>query len=227
MAEQTILVVEDEEALAEALTFNLERQGFNVHVVHDGFGAVTSVQTNPPDLVILDVMLPGIDGFEVCRRVRSRSNVPILMLTARGEEIDRVLGLEIGADDYLTKPFSLRELQARVRALLRRSASTGVEQNVLRSGDLRLSLSERRAWRGEQELQLRPREFDLLAFFMQNRSLALARQQILDGAWGSDYFGDERTVDVHVRALREMIEDDPARPTRIVTVRGIGYRFEG
>jgi DNA-binding response OmpR family regulator len=155
--------------------------------------------------------------------------VPILMLTARGEEIDRVMGLEIGADDYLTKPFSLRELQARVRALLRRSAlRTSNERNTDReTGNLRVSPGERRAWLDDDELQLRPREFDLLNYLVQNQSLALTRQQILDGAWGSDFLGDERTVDVHVKALRDLIEEDPRHPARIVTVRGVGYRFEG
>jgi DNA-binding response OmpR family regulator len=152
-----------------------------------------------------------------------------MMLTARGEEVDRVLGLEIGADDYITKPFSLRELQARVRALLRRG-STEVQAptaSIVESGNLRFSPEARRAWLDERELTLRPREFDLLAFLIRNRGLALSRRQLLDGAWGSDYVGDERTVDVHVRALREAIEVDPSAPERIVTVRGVGYRFEG
>lgn len=229
MAEERIVVVEDERALADALRFNLERQGHRVVVLHDGHQAVREIEQSPPDLVILDVMLPGLDGFEVCRRVRLKSMVPILMLTARGEEVDRVLGLEIGADDYLTKPFSLRELQARVRALLRRSAVRAEDdRSAQRSvGNLRVSPGERRAWIDDAEIQLRPREFDLLAFLVRNRSLALSRQQILDGAWGSDFVGDERTVDVHVKALRDLVEDDPRQPTRIVTVRGVGYRFEG
>lgn len=229
MAERTtVLVVEDEESLAEALQFNLERQGYDAVVVHDGHAAVRAVEEQRPDLVILDVMLPGLDGFEVCRRVRRFSSVPILMLTARAEEVDRVLGLEIGADDYLAKPFSLRELLARVRALLRRSSGELADAEASReSGDVRISETERRAWRDGQELALRPREFELLSFFVRNRSIALSRQQILDGAWGMDFVGDERTVDVHVRALRELIEEDPGNPRRIVTVRGVGYRFEG
>jgi DNA-binding response OmpR family regulator len=228
MSGTSVLVVEDEKNLAEALKFNLERQGYDVTVEHDGHSAIRRIASNPPNLVILDVMLPGLDGFEVCRRVRTHSSVPIMMLTARGEEVDRVLGLEIGADDYITKPFSLRELQARVRALLRRGS--GEVQPpvaaVAESGDLRLSREARRAWKADDELTLRPREFDLLAFLIHNRGLALSRRQLLDGAWGSDYVGDERTVDVHVRALREAIEDDPSAPKRIVTVRGVGYRFE-
>lgn len=230
MNEQTVLVVEDEENLADALKFNLERQGYHVLVAGDGHLALQTLEDEDVNLVILDVMLPGLDGFEVCRRVRSTSNVPILMLTARGEEVDRVLGLEIGADDYLTKPFSLRELQARIRALLRRGGMAMAETHeagFVESGNLRVSEDARRIWLNEEEITLRPREFDLLAFLIRNRGLALSRRQLLDGAWGSDYIGDERTVDVHVRALREAIEPDPANPERIVTVRGVGYRFEG
>jgi|SRR5690606_25661435 len=228
MSGTRVLVVEDEKNLAEALKFNLERQGYTVLVEHDGHGAIQRVERDQPHLVILDVMLPGLDGFEVCRRVRSQSNVPIMMLTARGEEVDRVLGLEIGADDYLTKPFSLRELQARVRALLRRGGGELAQPaaSVVESGNLRISPEARRAWLGEAELSLRPREFDVLAYLVRNRGLALTRRQLLDGAWGSDFVGDERTVDVHIRALREAIEVDPSRPERIVTVRGVGYRFE-
>ncbi|MEX2314068.1 MAG: response regulator transcription factor [Thermomicrobiales bacterium] len=229
MADESIVVVEDETDLADALRFNLERQGYRVTVLHDGHDAVREIERTAPDLIILDVMLPGMDGFEVCRRVRMRSSTPILMLTARGEEVDLVLGLEMGADDYLTKPFSLRELQARVRALLRRSATRDLNERreQRQSGNLRVAPGERRAWVDEVELRLRPQEFDLLAFLLRNPSLALTRQQILDGAWGSDFAGDERTVDVHVKALREAIEDDPREPERIVTVRGVGYRFEG
>ena len=229
MSDQQILVVEDEENLAEALKFNLERQGYQVTATSNGYDALRLLETQSPNLIILDVMLPELDGFEVCRRVRMTSNVPILMLTARGEEVDRVLGLEIGADDYLTKPFSLRELQARVRALLRRGGSSAQENNheVMSAGNLKVSLDARRAWRDQEEILLRPREFELLAFLVRNRGLALSRRQLLDGAWGSDFVGDERTVDVHIRALREAVENDPHHPVRIVTVRGIGYRFEG
>lgn len=226
---QRILVVEDEENLAEALRFNLERQGYDVTVASNGYDALSAAQSTPFHLIVLDVMLPGLDGFEVCRRVRTTSSVPIMMLTARGEEVDRVLGLEIGADDYLTKPFSLREFQARVRALLRRGGNSVVEapSESLISGNLRVSASARQAWLDDRELPLRPREFELLAALIRNRGLALSRRQLLDSAWGSDFVGDERTVDVHVRALREAIEEDPHNPVRIVTVRGVGYRFEG
>lgn len=226
--EPRILIVEDEATLAEMLAFNLQRQGFAVRVVGEGYAAVREAQAWEPNLILLDVMLPGLDGFEVCRRVRASSRVPILMLTARGEEIDRVMGLEIGADDYLTKPFGLRELLARVRALLRRAHDPGgINGAITESNDLRVSTSERRVWKAGVELVLRPQEYALLTFLIANRGLALTRRQILDGGWGTEFTGDERTVDVHIRALREMIEDDPANPTRISTVRGIGYRFEG
>jgi DNA-binding response OmpR family regulator len=229
---QHILVVEDEENLAGALQFNLERQGYTVTVKGNGYDALAAVDEVRPNLVVLDVMLPGLDGFEVCRRIRMTSDVPIMMLTARGEEVDRVLGLEIGADDYLTKPFSLREFQARVRALLRRGGGNTTNHvepaaDILISGNLKLSVDARRVWRGDVEVPLRPREFELLSFLMRNRGLALSRRQLLDGAWSSDFVGDERTVDVHIRALREAIEEDSSQPVRIVTVRGIGYRFEG
>lgn len=228
MSDRTILVVEDETTLAETLRFNLERQGYRVLLAHDGRDGLALASAEHVDLAILDVMLPGLDGFEVCRRLRQRSSVAILMLSARGEEVDRVLGLEIGADDYLTKPFSLRELQARIRALLRRTAQPDLDHMPSDSvGDVRVSQSERRAWRGDTELALRPREWELLSLLVRNQGLALSRQQILDGAWGSDFMGDERTVDVHVRALRTLIEDDPSHPTKIRTVRGVGYRFEG
>ncbi|CAN5561668.1 response regulator transcription factor [soil metagenome] len=229
MSDQQILVVEDEENLAEALKFNLERQGYQVIVKSNGYDALNVLQQEAPHLIVLDVMLPGLDGFEVCRRVRTTSNVPILMLTARGEEVDRVLGLEIGADDYLTKPFSLRELQARVRALLRRGGGAPPDGTgeAMTAGNLNVSQDARRAFRDGSEIPLRPREFELLVFLMRNRGLALSRRQLLDGAWGSDFVGDERTVDVHMRALREAVENDPHNPVRIVTVRGIGYRFEG
>ena len=229
----TVLVVEDEENLLEALRYNLEREGYAVNTAIDGEQALLSARDSAPDLVILDVMLPQLDGFEICRILRRRSDVPILMLTARGEEIDRVVGLELGADDYVTKPFSIRELMARVRNLLRRShrapsaADAASPADILRSGDLEIdSVSHIVRLNGEL-LELKPREFDLLALLAKNKARAFTRDQILERLWGHDYYGDSRTVDVHIRWLREKIEPQPSKPVRIVTIRGVGYRFDG
>ena len=229
----TVLVVEDEENLLEALRYNLEREGYAVNTAIDGEQALLSARDSAPDLVILDVMLPRLDGFEICRILRRRSDVPILMLTARGEEIDRVVGLELGADDYVTKPFSVRELMARVRNLLRRShrAPSATDDaspaDILRSGDLEIdSVSHIVRLNGEL-LELKPREFDLLALLAKNKARAFTRDQILERLWGHDYYGDSRTVDVHIRWLREKIEPQPSKPVRIVTIRGVGYRFDG
>lgn len=234
---EKVLVVEDEPALLETLAYNLGRQGYEVFTAADGPTALKVAQEKRPDLVILDLMLPGLDGFEVCRILRRETNVPILMLTARADEIDKVVGLELGADDYLTKPFHMRELLARVKALLRRvrlvreemasPESQRPEGETLTSGDLVLYLSRREVRRGGELLHLRPREYDLLLFLVLNRGQNLSREHILERVWGWDYGGGTRTVDVHVRWLREKIEPDPAHPTRIVTVRGVGYRFEG
>lgn len=229
----TVLVVEDEENLLEALRYNLEREGYAVNTAIDGEQALLSARDSAPDLVILDVMLPRLDGFEICRILRRRSDVPILMLTARGEEIDRVVGLELGADDYVTKPFSVRELMARVRNLLRRShrAPSATDEaspaDILRSGDLEIDSVSHIVRLNGDLLELKPREFDLLALFMRNPGRAFTRDQILERLWGRDYIGDVRTVDVHVRWLREKIESDPSAPARIITIRGVGYRFEG
>ena len=229
----TVLVVEDEENLLEALRYNLEREGYAVNTAIDGEQALLSARDSAPDLVILDVMLPQLDGFEICRILRRRSDVPILMLTARGEEIDRVVGLELGADDYVTKPFSIRELMARVRNLLRRShrapsaTDDAAPADILRSGDLEIdSVSHIVRLNGEL-LELKPREFDLLALLAKNKARAFTRDQILERLWGHDYYGDSRTVDVHIRWLREKIEPQPSKPVRIVTIRGVGYRFDG
>ncbi len=228
----TVLVVEDEENLLEALRYNLEREGYVVHTAVDGEQALTAAREAAPDVVILDVMLPRLDGFEVCRILRRRGDVPILMLTARGEEIDRVVGLELGADDYVTKPFSVRELMARVRNLLRRSRRVMADDiepkhEVLRSGDLEIDSVSHTARLGGQPLELKPREFDLLALLAQNKARAFTRDQILERLWGYDYYGDSRTVDVHIRWLREKIEPEPSKPVRIITIRGVGYRFDG
>lgn len=232
---ERILVVEDEAGLREALAYNLNREGFTVEAVEDGTSAIGSAQRKMPDLVVLDLMLPGIDGFEVCRRLRKQSNVPILMLTARAEEIDRVVGLEVGADDYLTKPFSMRELLARVKALLRRvrmireetRAEGETEAQVLEFGELVIDESRREVVLRGQVVPLKPREFDLLVFLARHRRQVLSRELLLQSVWGWDYTGGSRTVDVHVRWLREKLEVDPSHPSRLVTVRGAGYRFEG
>ncbi len=222
-----VLVVDDEPTLVAALRYNLEREGFQVLEAGDGESALHLARSQSPDLVILDVLLPGLDGFEVCRRLRRESAVPIIMLTAKGEEMDRVVGLELGADDYVPKPFSMRELLARVRALLRRAEGGAAQATSIVSGDLRLDLRRRQVFRNEVPLPLKPKEFDLLAFFMRHRGRAFSREELLEQVWGYDYAGDSRTVDVHVRWLREKIEETPGKPTRIITVRGLGYRFEG
>lgn len=232
-----ILVVEDEVSLQETLAYNLRRQGYEVEVVGDGASALQLARTSHPDLILLDIMLPGIDGFEVCRILRQEMNTPVLMLTARDDEIDRVVGLEVGADDYLTKPFSMRELMARVKAMLRRvrlireeiesSTPPAISTNVLVFDDLILDINRREVRLNDQPLALKPKEYELLLFLGQNRGLVLSREHILERVWGWDFIGDSRTVDVHVRWLREKIEQDAANPQRIITVRGAGYRFEG
>jgi DNA-binding response OmpR family regulator len=234
-----ILVVEDEPTLLETLEYNLKRQGYEVHTAADGLRALEVARRVRPDLILLDVMLPGLDGFEVCRVLRQEMTVPILMLTARDDEVDKVVGLEVGADDYLTKPFSMRELYARIKALLRRvrlvraemaaasADAQGPGGNMLVFDDLRLDLARHEVSLRGEPLSMRPKEFELLLFLARHRGQVLSRDLILERVWGWDYVGGSRTVDVHVRALREKIEADPARPVRIVTVRGVGYRFEG
>jgi DNA-binding response OmpR family regulator len=221
-----ILVVDDEPTLVATVKYNLEREGYQVVTAADGESGLSVARAERPDLVILDLMLPGLDGFEVCRILRREMTAPILMLTAKTQEVDKVVGLELGADDYVTKPFSMRELLARVRALLRRAEAPAAEAKVLTAGDLQVDLRRREASRQGQALLLKPKEFDLLAFFLRNRARAFTRDQLLDQVWGYDFAGDTRTVDVHVRWLRERIEDNPAKPTRLITVRGVGYRFE-
>jgi len=230
-----VLIVEDEPTLLETLEYNFARQGYEVITASDGVMAVERARQERPDLIVLDIMLPKMDGFEVCRTLRQEMNVPILMLTARDDEIDKVVGLEVGADDYLTKPFSMRELQARVKALLRRvrliheemAATAAPSSERLDFGDLVLDLTRGEVRREGVPVALKPKEYELLVFLARNRGMALSRDLILERVWGWDFAGGTRTVDVHVRWLREKIESDPAKPTRIVTVRGIGYRFEG
>ena len=225
---KTILVVDDEPTLAATVKYNLEREGYRAITAADGESALALARDNRPDLIVLDVMLPAMDGFEVCRRLRRDSRVPILMLTAKTEEVDKVVGLEIGADDYVTKPFSMRELLARVRALLRRSEAGPPEPgDILSSGDLTVDLRRREAFRTGNALSLKPKELDLLTFFLRNRGRAFTREQLLDQIWGYDFAGGTRTVDVHVNWLRQKIEPVPAKPVRLVTVRGTGYRFDG
>ncbi len=237
-----ILVVEDEPALVDTLEYALSRQGYTVVIARDGLSALDMARVQKPDLILLDVMLPGLDGFEICRVLRQEMNVPILILTARDDEIDKIVGLEVGADDYLTKPFSMRELLARVKAHLRRvrliREEIGIDEeeigSVVPSGGRRLVFDslvidpDRREVSLDNEvMHLKPKEYELLLFLAQNRRIVLGRDLILERVWGWDYSGGSRTVDVHIRWLREKIESDPADPKRIVTVRGIGYRFEG
>lgn len=240
-----ILLVEDDATLRETVEYNLAHQGYDVIVARDGYEALDIARRELPDLMLLDLMLPGIDGFEVCRILRKETNLPILMLTARSDEIDRVVGLEMGADDYLTKPFSMRELMARVKALLRRTelireelaasgdgappgpAAAEPRPETLVFDDLEIDLSRREVRLDGRPVRLKPKEFDLLLFMARNHGIALSRDLILERVWGWTYDGNSRTVDVHVRWLREKFEPDPANPRRVVTVRGIGYRFDG
>jgi DNA-binding response OmpR family regulator len=233
---EKILVVEDEPTVLETLEYNLRRQNYDVVTATDGRQALEVARREKPDGIILDVLLPGIDGFEVCRILRQEMSVPILMLTARADEVDKVVGLEVGADDYLTKPFSMRELLARVKALLRRvrlireevaAAGEAPTPEVLTFGDLTLDERRREVERGGQVLHLKPKEYELLVFLARHRGMVLSRDLILERVWGWSYDGGTRTVDVHIRWLREKIEPDPEQPVRLVTVRGIGYRFEG
>ncbi|MCH8051569.1 MAG: response regulator transcription factor [Chloroflexi bacterium] len=225
---KTILVVDDEPTLVATLKYNLERESFRVLEAADGEAALEAARTGRPDLIVLDLMLPGLSGLEVCRILRKETRVPIIMLTAKDAEVDKIVGLETGADDYVTKPFGMPELMARVRALLRR-AEPGADDapDVVESGDLRVDLARREVQRGGSPLRLKPKELDLLGFFMRRRGRAFSREELLQQVWGYEFADDTRTVDVHVRWLRQKIELDPAQPSRLITVRGVGYRFEG
>ena len=247
----TVLVVEDEKTLLETLAYNLVRQGYKVLTATDGNEALETARREQPDLVVLDIMLPGIDGFEVCRILRKEMSVPILMLTARDEEVDKIVGLEMGADDYMTKPFSMRELLARVKALLRRvriireelavqeesagaaalaaatdNATVEVEETMT-FGNLEIDQGRREMRVDGEPVRLKLKEYELLVFLARNRGIALSRDLILDRVWGWEHDGSSRTVDVHIRWLREKIEPQPSNARRIITVRGIGYRFDG
>lgn len=237
---QRVLVVEDEDVLLETLAYNLTRQGYVVSQATTGPQALEVARNERPDLVVLDIMLPGLDGFEVCRILRQETSVPILMLTARDDVVDKVVGLEVGADDYMTKPFSMREFLARVKAMMRRErlireeveaeeegARPDKRQEQLLFDDLVIDLARREVRLQGDPIRLKPKEYDLLLFLARNRGIALSRDLILERVWGWEHHGGSRTVDVHVRWLRAKIEPDPAEARRIVTVRGIGYRFEG
>jgi DNA-binding response OmpR family regulator len=236
MAEK-ILVVDDEISLQETLAYNLKKQGYQVETTGTGTEALELAREIKPDLIILDVMLPGLDGFEVCRILRREMTTPVLMLTARDDEIDRVVGLEVGADDYLAKPFSMRELIARVKAMLRRVRLVREEisqeemskpkAQIMEFDNLRIDMTRREITVEGEVVAFKPKEYELLTFFGQYQGQVLSREFILERVWGWDFIGDSRTVDVHVRWLREKIETDPANPQRIITVRGAGYRFEG
>jgi len=224
-----ILLVDDEPLITDSLSYSLKREGFDVEAVPDGLTAITAVEELNPDLIVLDLMLPDISGFEVCRRLRVTTATPVIMLTAKGEEIDRVLGLEVGADDYLAKPFSFRELLARIQALLRRVALDRqvVQPQDISMGQMHMDPDARRVYKSGKELQLSAREFDLLVVLMKNAGRAMGRDELIKLVWGEDWVGDPRTLDVHVRWLRLKIEEDPASPHFIQTVRGFGYRFAG
>lgn len=222
-----ILLVEDDARMRDTLAYNLKREDYEVIETGDGGEVLELARKHSPDLVVLDVMLPSMDGLSICRILRNESDVPIVMVTARDSEVDRIVGLELGADDYIVKPFSLGEFLARVRAVLRRAPSARQVIDQLESKDLALDLIARRATRNSEELRLTNKEFDLLATLMRNKGAVLSRDLLLEKVWGYEYSGETKTVDVHVRWLREKIEDQPSQPQRIVTVRGVGYRFEG
>ena len=227
-----ILVVEDEKPISDIIKFNLEKEGFEIITAYDGLEGLSLAITENVDLILLDVMLPKMDGFEVCKKVREKSSVPIIMATAKAEEIDKVLGLEFGADDYITKPFGIRELVARIKANLRRSndfaPSLDMESNqIIKSGNLVIDLLKYQVSKNGEALPLTVREFDLLKFLALQKEQVFSREQLLTSVWGYEYFGDMRTVDVTIRRLREKVEDDSAKPTFIMTRRGVGYYFKG
>ncbi|MFD4420635.1 response regulator [Agromyces sp. NPDC058484] len=223
-----ILLVEDEIALSDPLSFLLEREGYDVEVAEDGLSAVTAFDRQGADLVLLDLMLPGLPGTEVCRELRSRSTVPIIMLTAKDSEVDIVVGLELGADDYVTKPYSTRELLARIRAVLRRRLEVAdFDEAVLEGGRVRMDVDRHTVEVDGAVVPMPLKEFELLELLMRNTGRVLTRGQLIDRVWGSDYFGDTKTLDVHIKRIRSKIERQPSEPVQLVTVRGLGYRFEG
>ena len=224
-----ILVVEDEASFSDALSYLLGREGFDVSVADTGDGAIAEFDRHGADLILLDLMLPGLSGTEVCRQIRQRSNVPVIMLTAKDSEVDKVVGLELGADDYVTKPYSTRELVARIRAVLRRQGDDSTDSGsdgILTAGPVRMDVERHMVTVNNDAAQLPLKEFELLEFLIRNSGRVLTRSQLIDRVWGSDYFGDTKTLDVHIKRLRAKIEVDPAEPVFIQTVRGLGYKFE-
>ena len=224
-----ILVVEDEKSFSEPLSFLLGKEGYEVEVAADGNEAIAKFDNSGADLILLDLMLPGIPGTEVCRQIRTTSNVPIIMLTAKDDEVDKVVGLELGADDYVTKPYSSRELLARVRAVLRRGADFAAEEGLsalVQVGEIKLDADRHLVTFKGESIGLPLKEFELLEYLMRNAGRVLTRMQIIDRIWGNDYVGDTKTLDVHIKRLRSKFESDPANPTLIQTVRGLGYKME-
>lgn len=227
----SVLIVEDEAALAEPLAFLLKKEGFEVRIAGDGPTALAEFEAHAPDIVLLDLMLPGMSGTEVCKNLRLRSNVPVIMVTARDSEIDKVVGLEIGADDYVTKPYSSRELIARIRAVLRRGGEQEfegeeLEEDVLRGGRVVMDVERHVVTVDDEPVSMPLKEFDLLEYLLRNSGRVLTRGQLIDRVWGADYVGDTKTLDVHIKRLRSKIEVNPSRPRHLVTVRGLGYKFE-
>ncbi len=222
-----VLIVEDEESYRDALGFMLEREGFEVLLAADGAEGLAQFDRHGADIVLLDLMMPGLSGTEVCRRLRQRSTVPIIMVTARDSEIDKVVGLELGADDYVTKPFSHRELLARVRAVLRRGQDVELLPDVIEAGGVRMDVERHEVWVDGRGVRLALKEFELLEMLLRNAGRVMTRGQLIDRIWGADYVGDTKTLDVHIKRLRGKIGADPANPELLLTVRGLGYKFEG
>lgn len=223
-----ILIVEDESSLAEPLSFLLRKEGFETVIAEDGLKAVELFTSQHPDLILLDLMLPGISGTEVCKRIRGVSMVPIIMLTAKDDEVDKVVGLELGADDYVTKPYSGRELVARIKAVLRRGADLALtgEDNVLQVANIKMDVDQHKVWLDGQLMPMPLKEFELLCELMRNAGRVMSRSQLIDHIWGSDYVGDTKTLDVHIKRLRSKFEKDQANPELIQTIRGLGYKME-
>jgi two-component system response regulator RegX3 len=221
-----VLVVEDEESYSDPLAYMLRKEGFEVAVANNGPDAITDFERNGADIVLLDLMLPGLPGTEVCRRIRQTSNVPVIMVSAKDTEVDKVVGLELGADDYVTKPYSPRELVARIRAVLRRGHEVDLEPATLEAGPVRMDVERHVVTVGGEDARLPLKEFELLEMFLRNTGRVLTRGQLIDRVWGSDYVGDTKTLDVHVKRLRAKIEPDPAQPKYLVTVRGLGYKLD-